>query len=122
MKKLIVALCVILFSCQEDQKDITGHWSVVKQFDAGKEVPSSTPGITFNADGTLEYEFVREPSFQLPTTYYRVEKDSLYWTTTQMTADGEKSDSGKICMEWEGEELILRRSENNYTILKRDPK
>lgn len=121
MKKLVVALSILFISCQEEQKDITGHWKVVKQFDAGKEVPSSTPGITFNADGTLEYEFVREPSFQLPKTYYRMENDSLHWTTKQLTAEGEKLDSGRICIEWQGEELILRRSDGNYTILKRDP-
>jgi hypothetical protein len=122
MKKLLLALCIIFVSCKEQQEDITGHWSVVKQFDAGKEVPSSTPGITFHPDGTLEYEFMQEPSFLLPKTYFRVENDSLHWTTKQMTTDGEKLDSGKICIEWQGEELILRRSPDNYTILKREPK
>lgn len=122
MKKLLFILGIFFISCQEEQQDITGHWMVVKQFDEGREVPSSTPGITFNTDGTLEYEFAREPSFVLPKTYYRLENDSLHWTTKQITMDGEKLDSGKICVEWQGEELILRRSKNNYTILKRDPK
>jgi hypothetical protein len=120
MKKLVIALTLAFISCQEEVKDITGHWTVVKQLDAGKEVPSTTPGVTFNADGTLEYEWKNEPSFLIPTTYYRLENDSLYWTTKQHTIDGEKLDSGKICVEWEGENLILRRSKDNYTILKRD--
>ncbi len=122
MKKLLFALIIVFVSCQEEQKDITGRWTVLKQFDGGKEVPSTTPAVTFNDDGTLEYEWQREPSFVIPKTYYRVANDSLYWTTKQMTKDGEKADSGKIRLDWEGENLILRRSKDNYTILKRDLK
>src|SRR5688572_1716951 len=105
MKKRFFALCIILISCGEEQKDITGHGIVVKQFDGGKEVPSTTPAVTFNADGTLEYEFEHAPSFSLPATYYRLANDSLHWTTRQQTVDGEKLDSGKICIEWQGEDL-----------------
>ena len=113
---------VVLISCQEEEKNITGRWVVDKQFDDGKEVPSITPAVTFNADGTFEYEFVREPNFDIPTSYYRVSSDTLYWTTKQETVDGEKRDSGRIGLEWQGEEMILKRSENSYTILKRDSK
>jgi hypothetical protein len=123
MKKLLFVLSIAFFSCSEEPKDIIGRWTVVQQFDEGKVVPSTTPAITFNTDGTLEYEFVREPSFEIPKTYYRLEDDSLLWTTKQLTNDGgEKLDSGKICIEWQGDQLILRRSLKNYTILKRDPK
>jgi hypothetical protein len=122
MKKLLFLFFIALASCQPAETDITGHWTVLKQYSDGAEITPSNPGITFGEDGLLELEWAQKPNMTLPQTHYRISNDTIYWTTENENNDRAATQDGKLIIEWEGEHLILKADKNNYTVLERATK
>lgn len=117
---LVLFFSLLLCACAGEKKfDIAGHWKVVKDVSGGQESAQAMSGITFGNDGIISYEWKNPIRFNPPLTTYRINADTLTWTSHTETVNGMLLYSGKVALEWRDEQLVVKRGKGDYSVLER---